>query len=463
MKKVKNKIYLIFVVTHLLWIISLCSFVYLYVKYDGMSVIENILLPAGLLVAVLLAISFFVVIRQVNSLVKPLTRMISITKKIKDGDLRARYGIKSADEYEEVTNALDSILEKQVGKIEQAEAENEKINDSIISILHTVVMFAQSKDLSARVKVQKDVTGPLADSLNLMAGEISKVLEKITLISGEVAETSNLVKIQSDNVLLLANSEQKEVDQTAESLLSSIESILNITDLAKESDVVAKEAMQTTTVAMDAVSDTVQGTDAVRRSIREAEKKIKRLGERSQEIGNVVNLIGNISERTHILALNASMHAVAAGEAGKGFAVVADEVQRLAQNAQESTAQISSLVNNIQLETSDTVNTMNALINQVVQGSDLAEKAREQMRETYDNTSNLVNMVELISENATVQANISKQLQNRSNAIRESVKKTGTHLTEQSQHTNELLDQAMALVGSIGEFKLSSDRPDSSA
>ena len=95
---------------------------------------------------------------------------------------------------------------------------------------------------------------------------------------------------------------------------------------------------------MSTVSDTVDSINKIRDTIHETEKRIKRLGERSQEIGTAVNLINNISERTHILALNASMHAASAGEAGRGFAVVAAEVKELAEQTNRSTEQISEQV-----------------------------------------------------------------------------------------------------------------------
>ena len=89
---------------------------------------------------------------------------------------------------------------------------------------------------------------------------------------------------------------------------------------------------------MTSVSETINSINNIRQTIHEAEKRIKRLGERSQEIGGIVGLINNISERTHILSLNASMHAASAGEAGRGLTVVVDEVQRLAENSREATA-----------------------------------------------------------------------------------------------------------------------------
>ncbi len=404
----------------------------------------------------MLAITVLGTIYYVNKLYKPIERLKNIMKKISEGDFDARIGIKSGDEFQDISTSIDTMLNERVSVLTSIEDDNEQLNDSIVALLETVAQLAQ-KNLSIKAKVNEDITGPLADALNLMTFETTAVLNEVTRISGDVAETSNLVKSQSDNVLLLANKERDEVDNAAIELKSAAEAMSRIALLAEQSNAAAEDAIKTTITAMNTVSDTVESINRIRDTIHETEKRIKRLGERSQEIGTAVNLINNISERTHILALNASMHAASAGEAGRGFAVVADEVQRLAENAREATSQIGTLVNNIQIETVNTVNTMNELITQVVGGSQLAEAAGVQMKKTQSTTAELVSMVQKIAENATAQAETSNRLRERTDVIRDSVRKTGAHLQDQTHHTDELVEQAMLLVAAVGVFKLADD------
>ena len=106
------------------------------------------------------------------------------------------------------------------------------------------------------------------------------------------------------------------------------------------------------------VRETIQGMDQIRDQIQETSKRIKRLGESSQEIGSIVELINDISEQTNILALNAAVQAASAGEAGRGFAVVADEVQRLAERTSGATRRIENLVQAIQADTNEAVTSM---------------------------------------------------------------------------------------------------------
>jgi methyl-accepting chemotaxis protein len=148
----------------------------------------------------------------------------------------------------------------------------------------------------------------------------------------------------------------------------------------------------------------------IRGSIQETGKRIKRLGERSQEITGIVKLIDDISERTSVLALNANMQAAMAGEAGRGFRVVADEVQRLAERSKQATDQIGKLVSTIQTETNDTMATMDRAIGEVVKGGELAEKAAQQVTHLDELGGQLIESIqaftlpaELVTESAAVQ------------------------------------------------------------
>jgi methyl-accepting chemotaxis protein len=452
----KNKLFLAVMLINIAYTCIIVTLYFAISNTDKSEAVTEIMNKGLISFGIMLLITIIGTVIYVNKLYKPIERLKNIMKKISEGDFDARIGIKSGDEFQDISNSIDTMLNDRVSVLTTIEDDNEQLNDSIVALLETVAQLAQ-KNLSIKAKVNEDITGPLADALNLMTAETTAVLNEVTRISGDVAETSNLVKSQSDNVLLLANKEQSEVDNAAVELKSAAEAMSRIARLAEQSNKAAEDAIKTTITAMSTVSDTVESINKIRDTIHETEKRIKRLGERSQEIGTAVNLINNISERTHILALNASMHAASAGEAGRGFAVVADEVQRLAENAREATSQIGTLVNNIQIETVNTVNTMNELISQVVGGSQLAETAGVQMKETQSTTAELVSMVQKIAENATAQAETSNKLRERTDVIRDSVRKTGAHLQDQTSHTDELVEQAMLLVAAVGVFKLADD------
>ena len=384
---------------------------------------------------------------------RPLDHLRETVEKLAQGDDEARARLQSKDELGQLGNAFDKMMDERVATQNTIKRENEQLNNAVLNLLSAVAQLSR-KDLTVKLPVTEDVTGPVADALNLLTRETGKVLAEVTNISADVTSASLKVKEQADELKAVGKAEQDKVEKTAESLAAAAETMNQIAELAKVCNAAADNAIKSTQRALQTVTNTVGGINSTRDTIRETEKRIKRLGERSQEISGVVNLINTIAERTHILALNASMHAASAGEAGRGFAVVADEVQRLAESARQATAQIANLVSNIQVETADTVTTMNAAIAQVVEGSKLAEQAGEQMQHTQASTAELVSLVQQIAGRSQEQAQVSNDLEQRASEIRKSSEQTSRKLEEAGQYTDNLVEYARSLLSAVRVFKL---------
>lgn len=383
----------------------------------------------------------------------PISHLEVTVTKVAEGDLTARAEIKTGDELETLSNAFNGLLDDRITALAKAERENEMLNNSIIELLKASFQLSQ-RDLTVQVPVTEDVTGPLADAINQMATETSKVLLNVRRITDEVEVASHHVKSQGENVSKVAEQEREVVDTTMAELSAAAEAMNKIAEVAQSCNDIATQATRSTQTALVTVTSTVDGMGEIREAIHETEKRIKRLGERAQEISSIVDIINNIAERTHVLALNASMQAAAAGEAGRGFSVVADEVQRLAESSRNATSQISALVKNIQVETNDTIATMDKTIGQVVEGSRLAERAGEQMKDTQNTTANLVQVVEQIAMASRQQAQISNELRERAGTIQLSTQETGKQLEEQTVQTDRLVDFSQQLIESIRVFKL---------
>jgi methyl-accepting chemotaxis protein len=402
-----------------------------------------------LAIPVLAALGFFIA----RGILRNLASFQGTISQIQAGDYSARANARTGDELGELAGAFNELLDGRVETLANIQRENEKLNESVLDLLRAVAQLAR-KDLTVKIPVSEDVTGAVSDALNLLSSETAKVLLDVSNISADVTSASLEVQKQSDNMLLRAAEERAEVEDTTRALSDAARAMTEIAALAQQTNEAADAAIRTTQGALASVTDTVSGINSTRDVIRETEKRIKRLGERSQEISGVVNLINTIAERTHILALNASMHAASAGEAGRGFAVVADEVQRLAENARQATQQIAALVNNIQVETSDTVNTMNTVISQIVEGSRLAEQAGAQMQLTQQTTSELVSSVRQIASTSGEQIRVSQELVNLAAAIKGNSERTSEQLIEQSNNTNSLVEYAKQLLASVRVFKL---------
>jgi twitching motility protein PilJ len=206
----------------------------------------------------------------------------------------------------------------------------------------------------------------------------------------------------------------------------------------------------------EAVRRTIDGMNAIRETIQDTSKRIKRLGESSQEIGNIVELINDIAEQTNILALNASIQASMAGEAGRGFAVVADEVQRLAERSTNATKQIEVLVRTIQSDTKEAVVSMERSTTDVVGGALLAENAGAALDEIEQVSNQIASLVQNISVSARQQAGSAADVTRRTTKLREISETTGKLAMATAVAISKLSELATQLRKTVAGFSLPS-------
>jgi twitching motility protein PilJ len=204
----------------------------------------------------------------------------------------------------------------------------------------------------------------------------------------------------------------------------------------------------------DAVRRTIDGMNTIRETIQETSKRIKRLGESSQEIGNIVELINDIAEQTNILALNASIQSSMAGEAGRGFAVVADEVQRLAERAANATKQIEVLVRTIQTDTNEAVVSMERSTTDVVGGALLAENAGAALEEIEQVSNQIASLVQNISGSARQQTGAAQNIARNMQILKEISAQTAESTSATSAAIAKLAELSAGLRRSAAGFRL---------
>ena len=414
---------------------------------------QRILLISLLSIVVGLALAGIIGVLIHRSITGPIARIAETVGLLAQGDFSVRSAVTGADEVGRLGVALDGLLEDKVQTLARAEAASDQLNESVLQVLDAVAQMSE-RDLTVSVPVTADVAGPVADAINLMAQETSAVLKRVNQLARGVGQTSVKVSRGATDVTAAATAQAKVTEVAARELAAAAKVLGEIAELARDCRVIADDTTKTTSIAMQTVNGTISGMNEIRDSIQETGKRIKRLGERSQEINSIVEIINSIAERTHVLALNASMQAAAAGDAGRGFAVVADEVQRLSESSREATAQIGGLIKSIQVDTNDTAVTMDRTINQVVEGSRLAESAGQRMTETRDSTAKLVESVIKIAEGSARQAQISESLRDRAEAMLKSTVATTRQLAAQVVESKKMVQYARALLQSVQVFKL---------
>lgn len=408
-------------------------------------------------IAIVVAIAVFVLlwaaILMYRRVAGSLTTLQNVITSVNAGDLTARSKLLANDELGVLGRSFDGLLDERITALDKAGKENETLNNSVITLLQTVFQLS-NRDLTARAPVTEDIIGTVSSSINQLSDETGRTLAEVQHIAEQVRATSEAVRVQSVMVEETARSEREALQSMSTNLNQATDQLAQMATLSSQSNTAAEQAATATQAALTAVDGTVKGMDQLRDSISDMEKRFKRLGERSQEISTAVQLINTISERTHVLALNASMQAATAGEAGRGFAVVAEEVQRLSDSSRQATSTISQLVGNIQAETNETLFTVNRLIGEVVKQSELAQRAGLQMNQTQSTTTQLVGLVRQIAAFSEQQAKLAGSLQQSVLDINHGTEQTSTAIAEQTASTQTLADFSRRLTQAVGQFKL---------
>ncbi|OQX07989.1 MAG: methyl-accepting chemotaxis protein [Thiothrix lacustris] len=395
------------------------------------------------------ALGFFIY----KSIADSIEQLIGTMRKISDGDLNARVELEGKNELAELGQNFDQMIEDRITTQARIDQENQQLNQSVGALLNAVFDLSE-RDLTVRAKVTEDATGPLADAINQLAEDTADVLKQVRDVATSVETTSQDVNHYALSVNKLAQLEQAEAEETTAQLGNILQRLDSIAASAEYANQVADTTSSTTRQAQAAVSRSMENITNIRDTVQETGKRLKRLGERSQEISQIIDFINNLSERTTVLALNASMQATAAGDAGRGFSMIAEEIQRLAESSRDSTNQISTLVRNIQQEANTTIATMDNTIAQVVNGSTLASEAAQQMQATLEATNQLVASVEKIAASSAEQVAISKSLQTRAERIVEATQSTGKELLSLTGLTKNMAEYGQRLVKSVNVFKL---------
>lgn len=404
----------------------------------------------GALAIALATVTGWLLYRRIN---QPLQTLHGVVQRVNAGEMQARAQLTRQDELGAFSRAFDQLLDERIASLEKAARENEQLNNSVIALLQTVFQLS-NKDLTVRAEVSEDVIGTLSASINQLSDATGHTLAEVAHIAERVREASEFVSQQAERVDQTAQNERQALERMAGELSRAVKQLVQVAQLSDHSNKAAEKAAAATDGALRAVSATVRGMDELRESISETEKRFKRLGERSQEISSVVSLINTISERTHMLAMNASMQAATAGEAGRGFAVVAEEVQRLSESSRQATQQIGQLVHNIQVETNETLYTMNRLITQVVAQSEQAQAAGTQMTETQTTTAQLVQLVRQIAEFSDQQSLLARELQLSVSKLNKGSEQTVNAVGEQTRSTATLVSFSRRLAEAVSQFKL---------
>jgi twitching motility protein PilJ len=330
---------------------------------------------------------------------------------------------------------------------------NERNQQAILRLLDELAGLADG-DLTTTATVTEDFTGAIADAINFTIDQLRLIVSSINETSRTVSNAAEDTQATALHLAEAAEHQAQEIAGASSAVNEMAITIDQVSSNAAESASVADRSVALAKSGSQVVQNTIGGMDTIREQIQETSKRIKRLGESSQEIGDIVSLINDISDQTNILALNAAIQASMAGDAGRGFAVVADEVQRLAERSGAATKQIEALVKTIQSDTHEAVMSMEQTTSEVVRGARLAEDAGVALEEIESVSKNLAALIQNISNAARQQASSAGHISNTMNIIQEITSQTSAGTTATAQSIGKLASMTNELRNSVAGFKL---------
>src|SRR5712692_5049378 len=383
--------------------------------------------------------------------------LVDVCRNFAGGDRAVRATVTGDDEFAMLAMSLNTLLDSQgfaVGGATSVGGSDAAALQAQIEKLLQEVSAVGDGHLRVQAEVTPDTLGVLADSFNYMIEELAKVVGRVQSTAVQVTNATRRILDRSDELAQGSATQVEQIQQTTDAVEALAVFIQNVARNAQLSAESAQEALRNANTGQQAVRQSIDGMMVIRENVQETSKKIKRLGERSNEIGEIVRIIEDIADQTNLLALNAAIQSAMAGEHGRGFAVVADEIRLLAERSTESTKRIATLVKSIQGDTYEAVVAMEDSTQEVVKGSQLADEAGRALNSIYTAVERQAQMIENIARAANEQASVSEAVAIAMGQISEITRRTNVGTQETAASVSYLAELTDQLRASVSTFRL---------
>lgn len=410
-----------------------------------------------LIAAVIVAVIARLVIAKA---IQPIIEAADAVNKLGQGDFNVRVPVSGEDELanlgtniNKMAGQIQDLLHTQEAEAKRQRQEKEKLQQGVMGLLLDVE-DAKRGDLTVRAAMNDGAVGSIADAFNSTLKKLQELLQEVKSVSTEVGQLSQVGEGSVKKLSESALNQAVEIDFALSSIDEINQSVKTIADYAQEAAAIARNGSikaKEGDLAMDA---TVSSIEKIRSTVANTSKKVKQLAESSQEIAQIVEIISGISEKTNLLAFNASVEAARAGEHGEGFRIVAEEVRRLADRITGATKDIQQLVTTIQQDTTSVLQGMETSTSEVVNGSELVHMTKLNLRSLAQTSEQIDEYLKSISTNTIKQTDNSKQINEKINGIALVAKTTSTEAQSVVESLHTLVQEAQTLQQSVSQFKL---------
>lgn len=373
----------------------------------------------------------------------------------------------------------------------------------ITALIATVIAYTFSRRTARRIefvrqRAEQIAEGNLAndkindtgkDEIASLSTSLNNMQDALTKVVGEAADSSQQVSASAEELSATTEESMRAIESIAQLTQVSVESattqISNLTNMnqslsqlythvqsisesGSEMDQLSRATYAKTQDGAEAIDNVNMQMESIAQSANNTEIAVKQLDAKSQEIGNIVNIITQISEQTNLLALNAAIEAARAGESGKGFAVVADEVRKLAEQSHSSAGQIFTMVQDIQNDIQIVIDSIHEEANRVQEGlqkskqvnlvfkeiEEMVGDVKQNAREIASAISTIHTINEQIIENTTNVQNLASETLSAARHSNESTETQLSSIEEISAASDSLANLSEQLQTVIGHFKL---------
>jgi methyl-accepting chemotaxis protein len=400
----------------------------------------------------------FVAINRMRAVVRGfITSLADVGRQAAAGDVTARAVVLGDDDYAQLSMVVNALATRGANASSQkaaADSPDAALLQAQIERLLAEVSAVGEGDLRVQAEVTPDTLGVLADSFNFMIEELAKVVGSVQTTANQVTAATRRLLDRSTDVTQASEAQARQISLASERVAQIADFVQLSATNALQAAEAAREALSSSREGQTAVIKTTEGMSHIRDNVQDTSKKIKRLGERSQEVGEIVRLIEDIAEQTNLLALNATIQSAAAGENGRGFAVVADEIRILATRVADATKRVSAIVQAIQGDTQEAVIAMEESTQDVVAGTRLADDAGRSLQRIYGAVERQTRMINDIARGANERRQVAETVAVAMSQIAEVTRQTNAITQDTMSAVSYLASLAEQLRASVATFRL---------